>query len=385
MVAESIGSIYLSTFIIFLNFVLVFLFSAGKVLTKKLSLVGALIFLFFLGTTVLNIILDKGLLLKEQLVFSIIHLQLVLVFILANYYFDYLNKAFFYKVVLISIIIFSARIFIDDLDKVFNLSSVRGLRVEALFAGGVNNFALIVGVGFIICFFHIRNGFVKVATCLYLIIVIILTMSRGALLGLVFTLFIVALYDPKGKILSWLLKASFFIASMVFVFLLYSEAAQTVAEQFAQRYLSLFSGEVSIEQASSGRGLIIRDLYYNHLKNSSFFEILFGHGMGSINFMVSGSPYESSHNIIVDVLYRNGLFAIIGFIGMFLFMLLKFLRNRTKTDLTLFGIFVFLHFEILVNPFVYAAQTGWIYGLFLAVILNGHKWNSTNALKRYRV
>ena len=50
-----------------------------------------------------------------------------------------------------------------------------------------------------------------------------------------------------------------------------------------------------------------------------------------------------------------------------------FFKNRKGTDLTLFGFFVFLHFEILVNPYVYAAQTGWIYGLFLAVFLNQNR------------
>jgi O-antigen ligase len=107
--------------------------------------------------------------------------------------------------------------------------------------------------------------------------------------------------------------------------------------------------------------------------------------MGSINFMVSGSPYESSHNIILDVFYRNGLLAIIGFIAMFLFLFFSFVRKRKNTDLTLFAIFIFLHFEILVNPFIYAAQTGWIYGLFLAILLNRRKLSSGQSLKEIRV
>ncbi len=385
MAAESIGSVYLSTFIIFLNFLLVILLSNGKVLTKKLAFIASLVFLFFLGTTILNSVLDKGLMIKEQLVFSIIHLQLTLVFILGNYYSNHLSAAFFYRVLLISIILFSLRIFIDDLDKVFNFSSVRGLRVEALFAGGANNFALILGIGFIISFFHLKKGLLKVIICIYLAIAIVLPMSRGALFGLVFTLFVVAIYDPKGKILASLLKVSFFLTVIGFVFLLYSDTGQALAEQFSQRFLGLFTGEISIEQASSGRGLILRDLYHNHLKNSSLFEILFGHGMGSINFMVSGSPYESSHNIVLDVLYRNGLLAIIGFIAMFLFLFFSFVRKRKNTDLTLFAIFIFLHFEILVNPFIYAAQTGWIYGLFLAILLNRRKLSIGQSLKEMRV
>ncbi len=384
MLAEGIGSVYLSTFVVFLNFLLVFLLSRGKLIAQKNALFAALLFFFFVLTTTLNGFLDKGAMIKEQLVFSIIHLQLILAFILGTYYINFLTKTFFYKITLICIVCLSARIFIDDLDKVFNLSSVRGLRVETLFAGGANNFALITGIGFIISFFYLKKGFLKTVLCVYLLAIVILTMSRGALFGLIFTLFTVAIYDPKGKTLSLLLKTSLFLTIIGTVFLLYSDAAQSFAEQFSQRFLSLFSGETTIEKASSGRGLIIRDLYYNHLKESSIFEILFGHGMGSINFMVSGSPYESSHNIIVDICYRNGLLAIIMFIIMFVIIFINFLKDRKKTDLTLFGIFIFLHFEIFVNPFVYAAQTGWIYGLFLAIILNRHKLRSNKPINNIR-
>ena len=160
---------------------------------------------------------------------------------------------------------------------------------------------------------------------------------------------------------------------MGFIILLYSNTAQELALQFSERFLSIFSGDATIEQASSGRGLIVRDLFSNHIKNSSVFEILFGHGMGSINFKVSGSPYESSHNFIVDLFYRNGLLILLGYIFLVVYMVSIFFHWRRSTDLALFGIFVFLHFEILVNPFVYAAQTGWIYGLFLAIFLNGKK------------
>ena len=373
ILTDGVGSVYLSTILIFLNFLIVVFFSKGQFILKKEAFFAICVFIYFLLFTIFNVLVSKGFLLKEQLVFSVIHLQLILVFLLGNYYSNYISKEVLFKILYYAILLFSLRIFIDDWDKVFNLSSVRGFRVETIFAGGVNNFGLIVGLGFIISFFHLKKGIVKVISCLYFIIVIILTMSRGALFGLVITLFLVALYDPKGKILSSLLKTSFFLTVIGFIVLLYSNAAQDIALQFSERFLSIFSGETTIEQASSGRGLIVRDMYNNHIKNSSILEILFGHGMGSINFMVNGSPYESSHNFIVDVFYRNGILILLGYLTLVIYLCYMFFKNRKGTDLTLFGFFVFLHFEILVNPYVYAAQTGWIYGLFLAVFLNQNR------------
>jgi len=373
ILTDGVGSVYLSTIFIFLNFLIVVFFSKGRLILKKEAFIAICVFIYFLLFTILNVLVSKGFLLKEQLIFSVIHLQLFLVLILGNYYSSYINKEFLFKILLYVILLFSFRIFIDDWDKVFNLSSVRGFRVETIFAGGVNNFGLIVGLGFIISFFHLKKGILKVVSCLYFIVVIILTMSRGALFGLVITLFLVALYDPKGKILSSLLKTSFFLTIIGFVVLLYSNAAQDIALQFSERFLSIFSGETTIEQASSGRGLIVRDMYNNHIKNSSILEIFFGHGMGSINFMVNGSPYESSHNFIVDLFYRNGILMLLGYLALVMYLCYMFFKNRKNADLTFFGFFVFLHFEILVNPYVYAAQTGWIYGLFLAVFFNQNK------------
>jgi hypothetical protein len=374
IVIEGLGSIYLSTVIIFFNWLIVCILSKGAMLKKKATILSILIYLFIFFTTLLNILFDDLDMLKDQFVFSVIHLQILLVFNLSIYYVDYLNKLFAYQWIIIFILLFSTRIFIDDWDNAFNLSSVRGFRVETIFAGGVNNFGLIVGLGFIISFFHLKKSILKVLACLYFIVVIILTMSRGALFGLVITLFLVALYDTKGKILSSLLKTSFCLTFIGCLLLLYSNTAQDLALQFSERFLSIFSGEATIEQASSGRGLIVRDIYNNHIKNSSLFEILFGHGMGSINFMVNGSPYESSHNFIVDVFYRNGILILFGYLVLVIYLCYMFIKNRKGANLTLFGIFVFLHFEILVNPFVYAAQTGWIYGLFLAIFLNQKKF-----------
>ncbi|MBW8242645.1 O-antigen ligase family protein [Muricauda oceani] len=349
----------------------------GKIIANYSSVLSLFILLVFIASTGVNVLFGSAGTFKDQLIFTIVHLQLVLAFMLGNYFATKLSKDFVYKSLIIVLLLLSIRLFLDDFDKVFNLSTVRGLRVESQFAGGANNFALLLGIGFIIAFFYLNKGSKRLITCLYLLLVIVLTMSRGALFGVVFTLFLVAVYDQKGKTLVSLLRISFGLSILgVFLFFM-SDGVQVIVEKFSDRFLSFFTGEVTFEQASSGRPIIFKDIYENHLLKANTFEVLFGHGMGSIDFEVNGYPYESSHNIFIDILFRNGAFALIGFIVLICYLTLSFLNNRKNEDLVFFGIFVFLHFEIMVNPFVYAAQTGWIYGLFLALFIRRNRLRKT--------
>src|SRR3546814_11707211 len=88
--------------------------------------------------------------------------------------------------------------------------------------------------------------------------------------------------------------------------------------------------------------------------------------MGSIDFLVGDAPYESSHNLFLDILYRNGLLFLLGYLYILARLFLNFIKYRRKEYLPMFGIFVFVHFELMVNPCIYAAQIGWIYAFLLA-------------------
>ncbi|MEL7245064.1 MAG: O-antigen ligase family protein, partial [Cyanobacteria bacterium J06573_2] len=354
----------------FLDFTIIFLVRGRQLLANKYVVSAAALFLFMIFGTVSNVALNGTSEFKDQLVFSVIHLQLLLAFVLGIYLFNKLKNSFVFQILLWTIFLLSFRLFTDDIENAFNLSSVRGLRVESFFAGGANNFALIVGVGFLINFFSEKRSLKKVILGFYFLIIIILTMSRGALFGLVFALFVTAVFDIERKTLSMLLKVSMFLALSIFLSILVFDELQMYFEKFSERFLGVFTGEATLTQASSGRGLIISDLYYNHLKHASLFQWLFGHGLGSISFMVNGYPYESSHNVIVDILFRNGILVLFFFMLLILAVFFNFLKKRGTVDLRVFSIFIFLHFELLVNPFIYAAQTGWIYTLFLALFIS---------------
>tara|TARA_R110002051_G_scaffold73135_1_gene132666 strand:+ start:37323 stop:38546 length:1224 start_codon:yes stop_codon:yes gene_type:complete len=366
---SGLGNVYSSTLIIFFLFLLLTSILYKRIFSKKDVLFSVFIFISLLLFTVLNVLFDGGHGLKMQLIFAVIYFQSFLVFIISYYALDKVDYDYVFKLYLFVGLLLFLRMAMEEPQNLFGFSAVRGERIEANFAGAVNNFALLIGLCVIISFFYIKNKTLKVVFSIASLFVLILTMSRGALLGTIITFFIVALYDTDSKTLKNLLRISAAITFIAIVGLFYFDKIDLVVSTVQDRFLGVFSGEASVKQFSSGRGIILTDIYNNHFVHSSFFEFLFGHGMGSIEFSVNGAPYESSHNIFMDFAYRNGVLFLIFYMFFFLYLLHKFIKNRSKENLALFGIFVFLHFELLVNPYLFAVQMGWIYSFFLAGFL----------------
>lgn len=340
-----------------------------------------LIFVLLLVFTVLNEIFDGGSAVKMQLVFTIVYFQAFLVFIISYYAFDKVKLDYVFKLYLLVGLLLFIRIAVEESQNLLNLSTIRGERIEANFAGAVNNFALLIGICVIISFFYIKNRTWKIILSVSSLFILVLTMSRGALLGTIFTFFMVAMFDTDSKTLKNLLRISAILTVVGIVGLFYVDKMDLIWATVQDRFLSVFSGEVSLKQFSSGRGLIFMDIYKNHFISSSPFEFLFGHGMGSIDFTVNGHPYQSSHNIFMDFAYRNGLLFLVFYLLFFLYLLTRFIKFRNKENLVLFGIFIFLHFELLVNPYLFAVQMGWIYSFFLAAFFTKLHTGSNNIVR----
>lgn len=369
IVISGLGNVYLSTILIYTLFISLLLFTDGGIIENKPAIWGILIFLLLFVFTVVNVGFQGTQTIKSNLVSTIVYLQGILVFIISYYCLNTLNRDFVFRMFLLVAFLASTRMIIENSSNLFNLSTVRGERIEANFAGAVNNFAILMGVALIIAFFHIQNKFFKVLLSFYLLIVIVLTMSRGALLGIVLTFLSIALYDVNIRTLKRLLGVALVLLVVGTFGLYFFDKADLVFEIIKERFIGVVTGEVNAKQFVSGRGIILADLYNNHFRHSNLLEILFGHGMGSINFSVNGSPYESSHNLFMDVLYRNGLVFLVLYLFLFIFLLLKFIKNRNRNNFIMFGVFVFLHLELLVNPFLFSVQIGWVHTFFLAMFL----------------
>lgn len=372
---EGIGNLYLSIVVILINFFGLFLFTKGKIILNQEVLFALFVFLITLIVTVLNVIYSDQDLIKSQITNTVIYFQIVLVFILAMYFYTRINYNYFIELFLVIVFFAVLRVIIEEPNHILMLSTKREERIEALFIGGVNNFAMILGMAFVISFFSIKKKLKRIVFCLFFMTMIVLTMSRGALLGVILTLFITSFYDVDRKTFKQLIKYTLYSLIIGFMFLLATDNMNMLIDKIEDRFFSYFTGKKSTNDFFSGRGDLITDVF-NRLNDSSVFQILFGHGNGGIDFYdsVSNQHFETSHNILIDILYKNGIILLGIYILLFIYILLLFLKKRNKEKLVLFGVFVFFHLELMVNPILFAAQTGWIYAVFMVYFLKQNEF-----------
>jgi len=365
---EGIGNVYISTIVLIMAFVFILIKTRGHIFEKPNILLSVILLFVILIATFINVFFNSVSDFKPQLVASVIYFQNFSAFIIFYYIHNKYSYVFFLKCFLVFTIFACLRVIFEEPEKILLLSTRRGERIEAHFIGAMNNFALICGLAFFISIFYIKNNIIKIFTCLFLFFMIAISLSRGAFLGVLLTLFTVAIYDVNKKTLKVLLKSSLVSILVVMIAIFYFDKSGVIIEKIQNRFLSLFSGEKDTSTFSSGRLLIWEDILTRFFE-SNIFEILFGLGVGSINFRVVQSLYHSSHNFFIDLLYKNGLIILIVYIFILGFTLNAFLKNRNRKKLGLFAIFVFLHFEIMFNPFPFAAQTGWLYFVFLTLFI----------------
>lgn len=381
IVIEGIGNLYLSTLIIFIEFVWLLFITQGGFLLNQNVLFAILIFSISLLSTVINILFFDEIFLKGQINNSIIYFQVLLTFTITSYFYNKINFSYFISLFILVVFFASVRVIIEEPQNVFKLSTLWGERIEAIFIGGVNNFALFLGLAFIMSFFHFKNKTLKIVSCFYFLMMIILTMSRGALLGVILTLFITSLYDTNRATFRSLITYSLYSLLSGLLVLYITGYIDEVLEKVKTRFFSLFTGEQGVNVFFSGRGDLIEDIFMR-FSNGSFFQIAFGYGNGGINFYnhASAQYYETSHNILIDILFRNGIILFLIYLVILTLLIAFFIRNRNREKLTLFSVFVFFHLELLVNPVLFAAQVGWVYAIFMVYFLKQNRIFSTTTM-----
>lgn len=374
IVIEGIGNIYLSMVIILIGALLLFLSSEGEILSRKNSLYVLTAFIITLLVTTINVIFYNFDLIRFQFISTIIYFQVTLVFVTVSFYYRSISLSYLYRLFIIISLFSLIRVIIEEPNHIFKLSILWEERIESTFIGGVNNFALILGIAFIISFFYIKDKWLKRILCVTFLSFIVLTMSRGGLFAVILTLFITSLYDTDRSTFKLLVKYSLYIFLTGFTFLLIIGKIDLVVEKIQSRFFSLFTEKIDVNTFFSSRGDLFSDIF-KKLSDSSIFQIMFGHGNGSIDFynVASGIYFETSHNILIDILYKNGVLFLLTYILVISYLFFLFIKKRHREKLPLFGVFIFIHLELLVNPIVFAAQVGWLYSIFMVYFLQQNK------------
>ena len=375
IVISGIGNVYLSTVMVLLQFMIMLFLSNGKLVKGRITYIVTEVFLLTLVVTIINIILN-GELINTQITKTVIYLQNTLAIIMMSFFVKDLRPDYFYKTFLLIVIMCVIRVYVEEPTHFFKLSVLWEERIESEFVAGVNTFAMLNGLAFVISFFYLKHKFLKLFLSLFFIVIIVLTMSRGALLAAIATLFITAFYDLNRETFNLLVKYSL-IAFIIGVYILiFSGKIDAIIDLMNERFFSFFYGEKSFNDFFAGRGDLIQHVT-SKIYNSSIFQFLFGHGNGSMKFVIpeTGQKFETSHLVPLDILYRNGIILTLLYINLLVKIFQKFIKNRTKENNVLFGLFVFFHLELLVNPMIFSAQSGWVYSLFLILFLKQNDLN----------
>jgi hypothetical protein len=375
IVISGIGNVYLSTVMVLLQFMIMLFLSNGKLVKGRITYIVSEVFLLTLIVTIINIILN-GELINTQITKTVIYLQNTLAIIMMSFFVKDLRPDYFYKTFLVIVIMCVIRVYIEEPSHFFKLSVLWDERIESEFVAGVNTFAMFNGLAFVISFFYLKHKFLKLFLSLFFLVIIVLTMSRGALLAAIATLFITAFYDLNRETFNLLLKYSLIAFIIGVVALIFSGKIDDVIDLMNERFFSFFYGEKSFNDFFAGRGDLIEHVT-SKIYNSSIFQFLFGHGNGSMKFVIpeTGQKFETSHLVPLDILYRNGIILTLLYINLLVKIFQKFIKNRTRENNVLFGLFVFFHLELLVNPMIFSAQSGWVYSLFLILFLKQNDLN----------
>ena len=238
------------------------------------------------------------------------------------------------------------------------------LDIEAL--GGFNTYAFLVSNG-IICLLYIlnvakKNIFINIIILLliaYLFIILLSTLSRNGMFGLIFAIMVYGYYQMG--------RAKTFAAIGLFIFLITPVLFYLLNTDYgllASRFIfddDFYSG--------SGRTDIWTGLL--HIMASEPLSIIFGFGVGEIDLQIPGSwsAAYSAHNHFLQFFYEFGIIFLVGVIYFFyrLFNRLKRIEDLNKRSFLL-AINSQILFNMLFDSTLQTSQAGWFFAFWLTFL-----------------
>lgn len=242
-----------------------------------------------------------------------------------------------------------------------SLSTANRIKVDNL--GNFNAYAFLIATSLICSIYLLTkikaqlNKLIFVGMQLPLLIVLLLTLSRGGVFALVIG-FLLYNFSVNKKTKIYLFLFTIFVVVIIGNVLVQMDGTDL--------FLNRFLNSEKEEDFDSGRSIVylflLNDLF------SSFSSFLFGFGIGAIEIDVSAEiPLISAHNTYLDVFYSFGILGLVVFIR-YLFYVYKGIKLMPKSaeksiSVALFGQIVFCLFY---DSYWGATQIGWIFPFFFA-------------------
>ncbi|KZM55123.1 O-antigen ligase family protein [Aeribacillus pallidus] len=244
--------------------------------------------------------------------------------------------------------------------------------------GGLNNFAYLVALNILLKFWLINIFSSRIKNILKLIILfdgvfILILFSRGGWISLIGAL---SLYYVLNKMkekndlgfLKTLKIFSYFIIILIVGF--YLESRFNLINKVIERFGML--------ETDKGAGRIfVWQIALNDIQQRNIINFLFGNGWGSFQVPLSDRVFESTHNMILQLLYESGLIAALLFIIMCLnFIKISYGSNRNL----IIGIPITLIFFLsnFFDSHLLVSQTSWVYSMVFSYLVSLARFKSNS-------
>lgn len=242
------------------------------------------------------------------------------------------------------------------------INSANRIKVDNL--GNFNAYAFLIAVSLIISIYLFTkikilfNKFLFIGIQSPLILVLLLTLSRGGVFALIMG-FVIYNFSDFKKTKIYLLFFTILIIITVGNILFEMDGTDL--------FLNRFLNSEKDDNFDSGRSIVylilLNDLF------SSFLTFLFGFGFGAIDIKIfAEADILTAHNTYLDVFYSCGIIGLTFFIS-YLFHVYKNIKEMPKCSeksisIALFGQLVFCFFY---DSYWGATQIGWIFPFFFAL------------------
>lgn len=164
-----------------------------------------------------------------------------------------------------------------------------------------------------------KNVTLKLVVGIFFVITCFLSLKRSIIIGVIAFFLVFILSVSKHRLLS---KGYFWLALVLLIVagnFLINSVGEVIAARFA----------ITAETGGSGREGIYASVL-NHFMESSFLEMLFGHGFVSVR-LITGGPL--AHNDFLQLLYDGGVFAVLLYVmfwGALIRVVVKNWKNRNR-------------------------------------------------------
>lgn len=240
---------------------------------------------------------------------------------------------------------------------------------------------LLADVYYLLCLlpillFYEKNELLKLIAIVAVGLLIVISEKRAALLAYVFFVFCQYVLGDKNNERGHKIKRAIaFITLIVLCILGYNYIINSMGSRMAYRM------SVLIESGGSGRATLYAAIW-DEFKDSSFLEIVFGHGRGSIS-MISGVAHAAAHSDFLHILYVYGVFPFFLFVLFYIKLFLEWHKMKVSAypnvNIYLGGLGICLMlslFSTFCVSFGYVTCGAAFLGIFLA------DWQNFNNQKR---